>query len=60
MQTSKYNIGDKIIFAGLKGTITEVGVLGSKLSPNRVYVYEIDLETGRHVYGIAEWAISKL
>ena len=59
MQTSKFEIGDKVLFAGLRGTITEVGVLGSKLTPNRTYVYEMDLENGKHVYGVADWAISK-
>lgn len=59
MQTSKYSIGDKVIFADLKGTIVNVGVLGSKLTPNRTYVYDIDLEKGRRVYCVAEWAISK-
>ena len=60
MQTSKYNIGDAVVFYGMKGTVTDVGVFGSKLSPNRIYVYEIDLENGKHAHCVSEWAINKV
>ena len=59
MQTSKYDIGDKVIFAGMKGTIADVGVLGSKLSPNRTFVYDINLENGKRATCVAEWALTK-
>ena len=59
MQTPKYNIGDKVVFYGTKGIITNVGVFGSKLSTNRVYVYEIDLDNGKCAHCVSEWAISK-
>ena len=60
MQTSKYHIGDTVLFYGTNGTITNVGVFGSKLSPNRVYVYEIDLDNGKHASCVSEWAIKLL
>ena len=59
MQTSKYELGDKVVFAGIKGTIINTGVLGSKLSPNRTFVYDINLENGKRATCVAEWALSK-
>lgn len=66
MQTSKYNVGDKVSFKNetgivVKCTVRSVGVLGGKLTPRRAYLYDIKPDGQDYIIrSVLERALTKI
>jgi hypothetical protein len=66
MQTSKFNIGDRVSFKNetgnvVKCTVRSVGVLGGKLTPRRAYLYDIKPDGQDYIIrSILERALTKI
>ena len=66
MQTSKFKKGDRVSYKNESGvvincTVQSVGVLGGKLNPQRLFLYDIKPDNQAYViHGILERALTKL
>jgi hypothetical protein len=66
MQTSKFNIGDRVSFKNENGkvvkcTVKDIGVFGNKLSSKRVYVYDLCPDDCDFIiHSILEHALTKI
>lgn len=66
MQTSKFNIGDRVSFKNetgnvVKCTVKDIGVFGSKLSSRRAYVYDLCPDDDDFIiHSILEQALTKI
>jgi hypothetical protein len=66
MQTSKFNIGDRVSFTNETGvaincTVKDIGVFGGKLSPKRAYIYTLRPDNCEGIkYGVLEHALTKI
>lgn len=66
MQTSKFKKGDRVSYKNESGvvincTVQSVGVLGGKLNPLRVYLYDIKPDEQSYtIHGILERSLTKI